>query len=197
MTKRLFDLIMSILGLVFLLPVLIVLSIWIKLDSHGPVFFRQVRVGLEGRLFKIHKFRTMYVNSEAKGRLTVGRDARVTCIGHYLRKYKIDELPQLMDVFLGRMSLVGPRPEVEEFMNEYADNIRQKILSVRPGITDLASIEMVDENEILSEYSDYHRAYIEIIMPIKEKYYLAYVKENNLILDIKIIILTLKKIIFR
>ncbi len=197
MVKRLFDLVMSILGLVFLLPILIVLSIWIKLDSKGPVFFRQDRVGLEGRLFKIHKFRTMYVDSEVKGRLTVGRDARITRVGRYLRKYKIDELPQLMDVFLGQMSLVGPRPEVEEFMNEYPVNVRKKILSVRPGITDLASIEMVDENEIISKYLDYRKAYIEIIMPIKAKYYLAYVKENNLILDIKIIVLTFKKIIYR
>ena len=197
MVKRLFDLMMSILGIVILLPILIVLSIWIKLDSKGPVFFRQQRVGLEGRLFKIHKFRTMYVTSEVKGQLTIGRDARITRIGHYLRKYKVDELPQLIDVFLGKMSLVGPRPEVKEFMDEYTESVRKKILSVRPGITDLASIEMVDESKILGEYKNPHRAYIDIIMPIKEKYYLEYVKENNLISDVKIIMLTFKKIISR
>lgn len=197
MIKRLFDLFVSILGLIFLLPIFILLSLWIKLDSDGPVFFRQLRVGLKGRLFKIHKFRTMYVASETAGQLTVGRDCRITRIGHFLRKYKVDELPQLIDVFLGKMSIVGPRPEVEIYIKEYTEDARQKILSVRPGITDLASIEMVDENEILGNYSNPHRAYIDIIMPIKEKYYLDYVKNHNLILDLKIIMLTLKKIIFR
>jgi len=197
MAKRLFDLIISLLGLLFLLPLFIVLAIWIKLDSNGSVFFRQVRVGLGGNLFKIHKFRTMHPASEKKGLLTIGRDTRITRIGHYLRKYKIDELPQLIDVFLGKMSLVGPRPEVEEFIDQYAEDVRKKILSVRPGITDLASIEMVDENEILNQYLDPQRAYIDIIMPVKEKYYLEYVSHNNLILDIKIIFLTLKKVIFR
>jgi len=185
------------LGLIALLPIFIVLSIWIRLDSKGSVFFRQTRIGLNGKPFKIHKFRTMYVDSEKKGQLTIGRDVRITRIGHYLRKYKIDELPQLIDVFIGRMSIVGPRPEVDEFMSEYSNDVRQKILSVRPGITDLASIEMVDENEIIGKYPDPHRAYIDIIMPIKEKYYLDYVRNNNLILDIKIIFLTLKKIVFR
>ena len=197
MAKRLFDLIVSMLGLIALLPIFIVLSIWIRLDSKGSVFFRQTRIGLNGKPFKIHKFRTMYVDSEKKGQLTIGRDVRITRIGHYLRKYKIDELPQLIDVFIGRMSIVGPRPEVDEFMSEYSNDVRQKILSVRPGITDLASIEMVDENEIIGKYPDPHRAYIDIIMPIKEKYYLDYVRNNNLILDIKIIFLTLKKIVFR
>ncbi|HFR1253675.1 TPA: sugar transferase, partial [Shigella sonnei] len=116
------------------------------------VFFRQYRVGRFGKDFRIHKFRTMFIDSEKKGRITVGQDARVTRVGWYLRKYKIDELPQLIDVLSGTMSLVGPRPEVREFIDEYPDDIREKVLSVRPGITDLASIEMVDENEILSSY---------------------------------------------
>lgn len=197
MVKRLFDFSASFLGMFFLLPILILLAIWIKLDSKGSVFFRQTRIGLHGKKFRIHKFRTMVENSENKSRLTIGSDACITSVGHVLRKYKIDELPQLIDVLLGEMSLVGPRPEVEEFMQKYSEKSRDKILSVRPGITDLAAIEMVDENQLIAQYSDAHKAYIEIIMPIKERYYLKYVEDNNLVYDIKIILLTLKKIVSR
>ena len=172
-------------------------SVWIKLDSKGPVLFRQERIGKYGIPFSIHKFRTMRLDSESVGRLTVGSDSRITHSGNVLRKYKIDELPQLIDVLTGRMSFVGPRPEVQEFIDEYPSDIRKKILSVLPGITDLASIEMVDENEILGQYDDARKAYIDIILPIKYNYYLDYVRENSVLLDIKIIIKTILKIITR
>jgi lipopolysaccharide/colanic/teichoic acid biosynthesis glycosyltransferase len=197
MLKRSFDLLASTIGLVILIPFVIVIALWIKSDSKGPVFFRQVRVGRFGIPFKIHKFRTMSLNSEALGRLTVGTDVRITSSGHFLRKTKIDELPQLIDVFIGKMSLVGPRPEVQEFIDCYPLEVKNKVLSVRPGITDRASIEMVDENEILSKYPDARQAYIDVILPIKQKFYLEYVETNNLLLDIKIIFSTFYKIIKR
>lgn len=195
--KRVFDVIVAGLGLLFLFPVFIIVSMLIVADSKGSVFFRQHRVGRFGKDFRIHKFRTMFIDSEKKGRITVGQDARVTRVGWYLRKYKIDELPQLIDVLSGTMSLVGPRPEVREFIDEYPDDIREKVLSVRPGITDLASIEMVDENEILSSYDDPRRAYIDIILPIKQKYYLDYVANNSVKYDCVIIWKTIIKILSR
>ncbi|EJW2751043.1 sugar transferase, partial [Escherichia coli] len=193
--KRIFDVIVAGLGLLFLFPVFIIVSMLIVADSKGGVFFRQYRVGRFGKDFRIHKFRTMFIDSEKKGRITVGQDARVTRVGWYLRKYKIDELPQLIDVLSGTMSLVGPRPEVREFIDEYPDDIREKVLSVRPGITDLASIEMVDENEILSSYDDPRRAYIDIILPIKQRYYLDYVANNSVKYDCVIIWKTIIKIL--
>lgn len=197
MLKRLFDILSAALGLVALLPVLILISIWIKLDSTGPVFFRQVRVGRFGIPFRIHKFRTMRVNTEQAGRLTVGRDSRITRSGHLLRKTKLDELPQLIDVLLGKMSLVGPRPEVQEFIDCYPEAIKEKVLSVRPGITDRASIEMVDENEILSQYDDPRQAYIDLILPLKQRYYVEYVENHSVLTDIKIILDTIRKIVKR
>ncbi len=197
MLKRLFDFIASSVGLIVLSPILVVVAIWIKLDSKGGVFFRQQRVGLNGQLFAIHKFRTMRENTEQESRLTIGADNRITRSGQFLRKSKLDELPQLIDVLLGKMSLVGPRPEVPEFMDLYPKEQREKILSVRPGITDKASIEMVDENEILGQYEDARQAYIDVIMPMKAKYYLEYVDNNSLIGDIKLIFLTFKKIVSR
>lgn len=197
MLKRTFDVLSSILGLVLLLPLFLLIALWIKIDSTGPVFFRQQRVGRFGKTFFIHKFRTMRLDSEKSGRLTVGKDKRVTRSGHFLRKSKLDELPQLIDVLIGQMSLVGPRPEVQEFIDCYPVGIRKKVLSVRPGITDRASIEMVDENEILSRYSDPRKAYIENVLPIKQKYYLEYVESHNFFSDLKIIFDTLVKIIRR
>lgn len=197
MLKRLLDVCCSFLGLVFLAPILLLIILWIKCDSPGPIFFRQERVGRFGRPFKIHKFRSMRVNSEDAGRLTVGADNRITRSGSFLRKYKLDELPQLMDVLIGNMSLVGPRPEVQEFIDCYPSDLRDKILSVRPGITDRASIEMVDENEILGKCNDPHQFYIDEILPLKQRYYLEYVDTQSLLNDIKIIFSTLKKIIAR
>lgn len=197
MLKRSFDIVASFLGLIVLLPIFVCVAVWIKLDSKGPIFFRQERVGRFGVLFRIHKFRTMSVNAETVGRLTVGADSRITASGRFLRKTKLDELPQLIDVFLGSMSLVGPRPEVPEFMSLYPTAQREKILSVRPGITDKASIEMVDENEILGGYKDPRQAYIDVIMPIKSGFYCSYVDERSFFGDIKIIFSTFWKIIFR
>lgn len=195
--KRLFDIFFSGIGCILLLPVFIAIAVCIKFDSRGPIFFRQVRVGLQGENFLIHKFRSMYINSESKGRLTVGADTRITKVGGVIRKYKLDELPQLIDVFVGKMSLVGPRPEVPEYIRCYPDDVRDKVLSVRPGITDNASLEMIDENDVLSNYKDPRSAYIEIILPLKQKYYLEYVANNSLWVDIKIIIKTLLKIFSR
>jgi lipopolysaccharide/colanic/teichoic acid biosynthesis glycosyltransferase len=139
----------------------------------------------------------MYKDSESKGKLTIGSDVRITKPGKFLRKYKIDELPQLIDVLLGKMSLVGPRPEVQEFIELYPIDIRSKVLSVRPGITDMASIEMIDENEILGKYKDVKQAYIDIILPIKQQHYVNYVDNRNILLDVKIIYLTFRKIFSR
>ena len=197
MIKRLVDFLVAFTGIIFLSPFFILFALWIKLDSHGPIFFRQVRVGLNGENFKIHKFRSMYINSETKGKLTVRDDVRITRSGKFIRRFKVDELPQLFDVLIGRMSLVGPRPEVQEFIDEYPEDIRKKILSIRPGITDMASIEMIDENEILGNYKDYKKAYIENILPIKQKLYLNYVENHNIWLDIHIILLTIKKVFSR
>jgi len=198
MTKRLFDLCISFVGLVLLTPIFLLVTLWIKLDSSGEVFFRQERVGLRGKMFSIHKFRTMCTDAEIRGRLTIGDDSRITSSGRFLRKYKVDELPQLFDVLLGNMSLVGPRPEVQEFIDAYPDDIRERILSVRPGITDMASIKMIDENDILAKEKDPKQAYIDIILPLKQQYYLDYVNQQGGVwLDLKIILLTLKKIITR
>ncbi|WP_445425008.1 sugar transferase [Alishewanella sp. HL-SH06] len=197
MLKRFFDVVCAALGLVVLFPVLLVIAIWIKLDSSGPVFFRQVRVGRFGVPFRIHKFRTMRVNAEQSGLLTIGRDNRITRSGHLLRKTKLDELPQLIDVLMGKMSLVGPRPEVQEFIDCYPENVRAKVLSVRPGITDRASIEMVDENDILSKYPEPRQAYIDHILPLKQRYYVEYVDSHSVVTDIRIIWDTLLKIVKR
>lgn len=197
MLKRFSDVLVSALGLLILLPVFFVVAISIKLNSPGPVFFRQVRVGRYGVPFRIHKFRTMNVDVESASRLTVGADSRITRSSLFLRKYKLDELPQLIDVLFGKMSLVGPRPEVQEFISCYPDDIRKKVLSVRPGITDYASIEMIDENEVLAQYTDARQAYVDVILPMKQVYYLKYVDNHSLLVDITLILRTLCKILKR
>lgn len=196
MAKRLFDWLSSSLGLLVLSPVLLMLALWIKLDSPGPVFFRQERVGQFGRLFRIHKFRTMVSDAERRGlQITVGADARVTRAGRWLRKYKLDELPQLLDVWLGHMSLVGPRPEVPRYVACYPADVRELVLSVRPGITDRASIEFKDENEILGQAVDPHLAYVNEVLPIKQRYYVAYVQSHSFLGDIGIIFATLRALV--
>jgi len=197
MVKRTIDILASFFGLISLCILFLFIALWIKLDSNGPIFFKQQRVGLRGRMFKIHKFRTMKIFSENQGRLTIGDDDRVTQSGRFLRKYKIDELPQLIDVFIGSMSLVGPRPEVQEFIDIYPVDVKNKILSIKPGITDIASIEMLDENYILGKYKNPQQAYVDIILPKKQKYYLYYVDNQSIWFDIKIMFLTLKRIIIR
>ena len=196
MSKRIFDWLASGLGLLVLSPVLLALALWIKLDSPGPVFFRQERVGQGGRVFRIHKFRTMVTNAERLGlQITVGSDARVTRVGQWLRKYKLDELPQLLDVWLGHMSLVGPRPEVPRYVACYPADVRGVVLSVRPGITDRASIEFKDENEILGKAIDPNSAYVQDVLPIKLRYYVEYVETQSFFGDIGLIFRTLKALI--
>ncbi|EQB98514.1 sugar transferase [Photorhabdus temperata] len=195
--KIVFDFTASSIGLIILSPILIAIAIWIKIDSEGPIFFRQKRVGQYNKDFYIHKFRSMTTGSEQKGQLTVGHDLRITNSGKFIRKYKLDELAQLIDVVRGKMSLVGPRPEVPQFMDKYPDDVRNKILSIKPGITDLASIEMIDENQILAKYADPHQAYIDIVMPIKAKYYLEYVDNKSFFSDLKIIFKTIYKSVLR
>ena len=192
MLKRLFDIFFSLTALFLLAPLFLIIAVIIKLDSTGPVFFRQDRVGKKGKLFRIHKFRTMTTSSEEKGlQITVGKDPRITRSGAFLRKYKLDELPQLLDVVLGKMSLVGPRPEVPHYVEYYPDEIRKQVLSVRPGITDLASIEFKSENEILARSDDPQRSYVEDILPIKLQYYMDYVKSRSFKSDVRILLDTL------
>lgn len=189
--KRVFDLCASLSGLVLLSPLFLLIAISIKLDSSGPVFFRQTRVGRLGEPFRIHKFRTMATDAPARGlQLTVGADPRITRTGCWLRKYKLDELPQLIDVVRGKMSLVGPRPEVPKYVEHYPPDVRQVVLSVRPGITDNASIEYRDENEVLAKSDDPEREYIEKVMPVKLEYYLRYVEERSMPGDLAIILRT-------
>jgi lipopolysaccharide/colanic/teichoic acid biosynthesis glycosyltransferase len=196
--KRVFDIICALCGLIILSPVLLLIIVLIKLTSAGPVFFRQIRVGQYEKLFQIHKFRTMIVNAEASGlKITVGRDPRITSIGHFLRKTKLDELPQLIDVLMGTMSLVGPRPEVPEYVKHYSSEIKQIVFSVRPGITDWASIKMIDENDILARASDPQQTYIQQILPEKLAYAVRYVQTRSLVLDVYLILLTISKIFTR
>ena len=196
MIKRVFDWVASSLGLLALVPLFFVLATWIKLDSPGPIFFRQERVGRGGNTFRIHKFRTMRTDAELCGpQITIGADARVTRVGQWLRKYKLDELPQLLDVWLGHMSLVGPRPEVPCYVACYQDDVRKLVLSVRPGITDRASIEFKDENEILGRAADPNRTYIQEVLPIKLGYYVEYVQNQSLLGDIYLIFRTFKALI--
>ena len=192
---RFFDFVLSLVGLVILAPIFIVLAVWIKIDSMGPVFYKQIRVGQNGKDFGLFKFRSMVVDADKKGLITVGgRDPRITRSGYFIRKYKLDELPQLINVLVGDMSLVGPRPEVKKYVELYTDE-QQKVLSVKPGITDYASIEYMDENEILGKSTDPEKIYIEEIMPEKIKYNMKYIKNRSLIEYFKIIFLTVLKII--
>ena len=195
LAKRSFDLLFTIPGLVLLSPVFVVLAVWIKTDSPGPVFFRQERVGLKGKPFYIFKFRTMIINAEKYGRqITVGEDKRVTTSGAFLRRYKLDELPQLLNIFRGEMSLVGPRPEVPRYVKEYSTADREQVLSVLPGITDYAAIEYKDENEILGRAMDPEKAYIEEVLPVKIAYYKQYICERSLWVDFCLIVKTIRAI---
>jgi lipopolysaccharide/colanic/teichoic acid biosynthesis glycosyltransferase len=189
--KRIFDLFAASLGLLVLLPLFFVLALLIKIDSPGPTFFRQERVGKNGKIFRIYKFRTMRKEAEREGQITVGYDARITSLGHLLRRFKIDELPQLFNVIRNEMSLVGPRPEVPQYVACYPAELRDTILSVQPGITDWASIEFKDENAMLGCASDPERSYVEEIIPIKVAYYVRYVNERSFAVDLKIIFFTL------
>lgn len=191
MMKRAFDLTAAALGVLLLLPLLAAIALWVKLDSPGPVLFRQLRVGRGGQLFEILKFRTMAAATDPRRQLTVGRDPRITRAGHVLRKYKLDELPQLFNVVGGSMSLVGPRPEVPRYVACYPPDLRDLVLSVQPGVTDLAAILYKDESSILGQAADPERAYIETILPTKLEYYARYVRERSFWGDVRIIFRTL------
>ena len=190
MSKRIFDLLVASVGLVVLAPVLVLIAAWITWDSPGPALFLQQRVGRHGRLFNIFKFRTMHVRPEGGPQLTVGRDSRVTPAGHHLRRFKLDELPQLLNVLLGSMSLVGPRPEVPCYVACYPPNMRALVLSVSPGITDWAAIEYKNENALLAASSNPERTYIDEILPKKLTLYARYVRERNFWVDLRILFRT-------
>lgn len=194
MAKRAFDWIVSSALLLVLWPLLALIALAVRVDSPGPVLFRQQRVGLHGRLFRIHKFRTMRwlpeggANAEgAAPQVTAASDARITRVGRFLRRSKLDELPQLFDVWRGAMSLVGPRPEVPRFMAQYASEARARILSVRPGITDWAAVAFRDEERLLAGTPDPEHAYVQRVMPIKQRYYLAYVATHSFAGDLRIL----------
>ena len=188
--KRLFDIVASGLGLLILSPLFLVLAVWIRLDSEGPVFYRQTRVGRHNRDFRIFKFRSMKEGADKQGLITVGgHDPRITRSGYFIRRYKLDELPQLINVFLGDMSLVGPRPEVRKYVDMYTPE-QMHVLDVRPGITSLASIRYRNENELLDKADDPDRFYIDVIMQDKLAIDLEYVRQASFWYDIKLIIRT-------
>ena len=193
--KRLFDIVASGFGLLLLSPLFLLVAIWIKLDSPGPVFYRQVRVGRYNRDFRIFKFRSMRVGADKGSLVTIGgRDPRVTRSGYFIRKFKVDELPQLINVFIGDMSLVGPRPEVRHYV-DYWTKEQLHVLDVRPGITDPASIKFRNENELLEKAEDPEKYYIEVIMQEKLRLYLEYVENHSFWYDIKLIFQTFGAII--
>ena len=188
---RFFDVSFSFFGLIFLSPLFLLIAIFIKLSSAGPVFYRQLRIGLNGKEFTVFKFRSMRLNSDSLGLITVGdRDSRVTLVGYYLRKYKLDELPQLINVLIGNMSFVGPRPEVKKYVDLYTLD-QCKVLSIRPGITDWASIYYRNENVILGQSSHPEKDYIEKVLPDKINYNLIYIENYGLVEYFKIIINTI------
>lgn len=188
--KRCFDIIVSSIGLLILSPLFIFVAIWIKLDSQGPVFYRQVRVGRYNKDFRIFKFRSMRMGADKGSLVTIGgRDPRITRSGYLIRKFKIDELPQLINVLIGDMSLVGPRPEVRHYVNFWTPE-QMHVLDVRPGITDPASIKFRNENEILAQATDPERYYIDVIMQEKIQLYLEYVDKHSLWYDIQLILQT-------
>ena len=194
MLKRIFDITLSLFGLIILLPFMLIIAILIKIDSKGSVFFKQIRVTKNGKEFKIFKYRTMRVGSDKYSQITVGKDGRITKIGSFLRKYKLDEIPQLINVLIGDMSLVGPRPEVPKYVALYTDK-QKEILKVRAGITDYASIEFSNENDLLASEEEPEKAYIEKIMPKKIELNKKYLSKISILTDIKIILLTIKKIL--
>lgn len=188
--KRLFDVVASGLGLIVLSPLFLILAIWIKLDSKGPIFYRQVRVGYKNKDFRIFKFRSMRVGADKGCLVTIGgHDPRVTRSGYFIRKFKFDELPQLINVFLGDMSLVGPRPEVRHYVDYWTPE-QMHVLDVRPGITDPASIKFRNENELMEKAEDPEKYYIEVIMQEKIKLYLEYVEKHSFLYDIGLIFKT-------
>mgnify|MGYP003688810255 CR=1 FL=1 len=193
-SKRIFDIVSSLIALVIFSPLIIIISLWIALDSRGGIFYRQIRVGKNQKEFGLYKFRSMRPNSDKAGQITVGNDSRVTKVGKFIRKFKIDEVPQLINILKGDMSVVGPRPEVPKYVNMYSEE-QLKVLSVLPGLTDYASIEYLDEQKILGASEDPDKAYIEEVMPAKLKLNLKYIADRGFWLDIKLVFRTVGKII--
>ena len=188
MVKRLFDIVFAASALLALAPLLVAIALWVRLDSPGPVLYRQTRVGRGGRHFRIAKFRTMLVGADQAGpAITVGADARITHAGHFLRRTKLDELPQFANVLWGDMSVVGPRPEVPRYVALYPPEVAQQVFSVRPGITDLASLAFRDESALLAQCSDPERTYVHEILPAKLRYACEYARSHSLWLDLRII----------
>lgn len=193
--KRLFDIVASTLGLIVLSPLFLVLAVWIKVDSKGPVFYRQTRVGWHNKDFRIFKFRSMRVGSDRGSLVTIGgRDPRITKSGYYIRKYKLDEFPQLINVLIGDMSLVGPRPEVRHYVDYWTPE-QMRVLDVRPGITDPASIKFRNENELMAQAGDPEQYYINVIMQEKLRLYLEYVDNQSFLYDLRLIFATLRVVI--
>jgi lipopolysaccharide/colanic/teichoic acid biosynthesis glycosyltransferase len=193
--KRIFDIVVSLIILILFFPIGIIISLWILLESKGGVFYKQERIGKDGVPFKMFKFRSMRKDADKAGKLTVGmHDPRITRSGYFIRKYKLDEFPQFINVLKGDMSIVGPRPEVREYTDLYTEEQR-KILSVKPGITDYASLEYFKENELLGQSADPHRTYIEEIMPAKIELNMKYIKDPGIVRDLKIMWKTFLKII--
>jgi lipopolysaccharide/colanic/teichoic acid biosynthesis glycosyltransferase len=192
--KRLFDIIASFIGIIILSPFFILICLAVVINSGFPVFYLQTRVGKNNLDFKLFKFRTMFTDSDKKGLLTVGgRDPRITPVGYFLRKYKLDELPQLFNVLSGSMSLVGPRPEVRKYVDLYNEE-QKKVLTVRPGVTDYASLDYINENELLAKSENPEETYIKEVMPAKLQLNLKYIKEAGLGIDLKLIFKTIGKI---
>lgn len=195
--KRLFDIVFSFLGLILVSPLLLVMAILIKRESPGPVFYRGVRIGKDGKSFKIFKFRTMVPDAEKLGGpSTAGDDPRLLKIGHFLKKYQLDELPQLIDVLRGEMSLVGPRPEVKMYVDMMSEEERKTILSIKPGMTDLASLWNFHESEVLKGSPDPEKTYLEKIRPEKIRLQMEYVKNRSFLLDLKIVIKTILRVFY-
>lgn len=195
MSKRIFDLVISLIGLLAVSPILLYIGTRIKLEDSGPIFYRGVRVGLLGKPFRIYKFRTMVVNAEEMGpSSTAEEDPRITTVGRWIRRHKVDELPQLLNVFLGDMSFVGPRPQVQWAVDLYSPEQRE-ILTVRPGITDYASLRFSNEAEILKGAEDPDKAYLELIHPEKTRLALEYVRNHSLLIDLKLICLTVGQVL--
>ena len=191
---RFCDIIFSFIGLLLLSPLFLLVALWIIIDDFGPIFYRQLRVGKDNKDFGLLKFRSMRIGADKGSLITVGeRDSRITRAGYYIRKYKLDELPQLINVLIGDMSLVGPRPEVRKYVDLYTSE-QKKVLSVRPGITDYASIEYIDENQLLAESTNPDKTYIEEIMPAKIALNMRYIEHQTVGEYFKIIFLTLSKI---
>ena len=197
MAKRTLDLLLALSGLVLLSPIFALVALWIKVDSAGPILFRQERVSRGGVSFRILKFRSMYPEAEDQGRLTIGEDLRVTRAGRVLRRYKLDELPQLFNVVLGEMSLVGPRPEVKEYFELYPPEAQRAMINLRPGMTDPSSFTLLKESEILGRSADAQRTYRSELIPIKSRFIVEYATHHSVRGDLWLILCTLQKLFIR